>query len=106
MYERGSDPAAAQHDFLSSPLSKLSNAETLMCLQLDLDAALACYQEALKLEPRTGWLLDAYGSLLADMGRYTCVCVYVCVCVCVCVWLRRHFGTCNLYMCRSPELWY
>lgn len=37
--------------------------------QLDTDGAIVCYEEALKLEPDSGWLLDAYASLLADLGR-------------------------------------
>jgi hypothetical protein len=45
-------------------------AEAARCLsEFDIDGALACYSEAIKLEPRTGSLLDAYASLLADQGR-------------------------------------
>lgn len=38
-------------------------------LQVDIDGALACYAAAVSLEPKSGWLLDAFGSLLADIGR-------------------------------------
>ena len=46
-------------------------AEAARCLgELDVDGALACYGEAVRLEPRSGVFLDAYGSLLADCGRF------------------------------------
>jgi hypothetical protein len=46
-------------------------AEAARCLgELDVDGALACYAEAVRLEPRSGVFLDAYGSLLADCGRF------------------------------------
>ena len=45
-------------------------AEAARCMsELDVDGALACYVEALRLEPESGMLLDAYASLLADQGR-------------------------------------
>ncbi len=44
--------------------------ETKIFVQLDLDGAMVCYEQALKVDPHAGWLLDAYGSLLADLGRH------------------------------------
>jgi len=45
-------------------------AEAARCLdRCAPDDAEACYQEALKLEPKTPWILNAYASLLADQGR-------------------------------------
>ena len=37
--------------------------------QLDMDGAIVCYEEALRLSPDEAWLLDAYASLLADLGK-------------------------------------
>jgi len=45
-------------------------AEAARCLsKLQVDEACACYKAALEVEPKAPWLLDAFGSLLADMGR-------------------------------------
>ena len=82
-------------------------AEAARCLdRCEPEDAEACYQEALKLEPKAPWILNAYASLLADQGRIAQATslfqksvkvdannsyiphMYlgqVCVCVCVCV---------------------
>ena len=82
-------------------------AEAARCLdRCEPEDAEACYQEALKLETKAPWILNAYASLLADQGRIAQATslfqksvkvdannsyiphMYlgqVCVCVCVCV---------------------
>jgi Tfp pilus assembly protein PilF len=36
---------------------------------MQVDDAEACYKEAIKLAPSIPWILNAYGSLLADQVR-------------------------------------
>lgn len=73
-------------------------AEAARCLvELDPDSALACYEEALKLEPRACWLLDAYGSLLADLGR--------CEAVDINLWRANVFGILNRVRWLSRAEW-
>ena len=65
-------PSMSHHVDTLAPRDAASYAaEAARCLgELDVDGALACYGEAVRLEPRSGVLLDAYGSLLADCGRF------------------------------------
>ena len=45
-------------------------AEAARCLEkFEIEGAEACYEEALRRAPQAAWILNAYGSLLADQGR-------------------------------------
>ena len=64
-------PLLKDHTDTISPRDAASYAaEAARCMsEFDIDGALACYAEAVQLEPRSGVILDAYASLLADQGR-------------------------------------
>ncbi len=74
MIQQELTPSMRHHVDTLAPRDAASYAaEAARCLgELDVDAALACYAEAVRLEPRSGVFLDAYGSLLADCGRFAC----------------------------------
>jgi hypothetical protein len=74
MIHQEATPSMRHHiDTLAPRDASSYAAEAARCLEeLDVDGALACYGEAVRLEPRSGVFLDAYGSLLADCGRLPC----------------------------------